>query len=60
MFGKNVGKWLDPTGPDADIVLSSRVRFARNIHNVVFPGRCSPEESEAQFDPDDDDDTSEN
>jgi protein arginine kinase len=29
--------WLDDSGPDADIAISSRIRLARNIANMPFP-----------------------
>lgn len=35
--------WLDCNAPDSDVVLSSRVRLARNIRNVPFPNRAQPE-----------------
>jgi len=47
MFSKNIGKWLEPTGPEADVVLSSRVRLARNIRGLLFPGHASPAELES-------------
>ena len=31
-----VGEWLKGNGPDSDIVVSSRVRLARNIHGFIF------------------------
>ncbi len=37
--------WLDRSGPLDDIVVSSRVRLARNLQNIPFPG--NPSESEA-------------
>jgi len=30
-------KWINSPGPDSDIVISSRVRLARNLSNVPFP-----------------------
>lgn len=33
--------WLTGTGPESDIVLSSRVRLARNLEGKTFPGRAS-------------------
>src|ERR671918_1633161 len=33
-------QWLDAAGDHADIVLSSRVRFARNIEGYAFTGRA--------------------
>ena len=31
--------WINGDGPDNDIVLSSRVRLARNIRGMPFPHR---------------------
>jgi protein arginine kinase len=36
-------EWLMGGGPDAKIVVSSRVRFARNVRGFVFPGRADTE-----------------
>ena len=33
---KQTGEWLKGEGPDADIVISSRVRLARNIKDYPF------------------------
>jgi protein arginine kinase len=41
-------RWLGASGPDSDIVMSSRVRLARNLTDVPFPGRAS-EEQQAQI-----------
>ena len=38
-------KWINSPGPDSDIVISSRVRFARNIRNVPFPHLLSDNEA---------------
>lgn len=46
MFDKTLGRWLDATGPHADIVLSSRIRLARNVAGVNFPGRALPADQE--------------
>lgn len=35
-FLKSTGEWLKGTGPNADIVLSSRVRLARNLDKFPF------------------------
>ncbi|MCA0989474.1 protein arginine kinase [Guptibacillus algicola] len=32
-----VSPWMKDEGPDSDIVMSSRIRFARNLRNYVFP-----------------------
>ncbi len=36
--------WLDATGADADIVVSTRVRLARNVHGHRFTHLCGPPE----------------
>src|SRR5206468_2970080 len=33
-------RWLDASGPHSDIVLSTRVRLARNIEGFAFTGRA--------------------
>lgn len=38
--------WLDASGPDGNIVLSTRVRLARNIADRRFPIRCDAAESD--------------
>lgn len=34
---KQTSEWLKGTGPDSDIVMSSRIRLARNMRDVPFP-----------------------
>jgi protein arginine kinase len=34
-----LGEWLSGTGPDPDVVISSRVRLARNLERFNFPAR---------------------
>lgn len=41
-----VSTWMSEEGPDSDIVLSSRVRLARNIEQFRFPSLSSREEAE--------------
>ncbi|MEO1991835.1 MAG: protein arginine kinase [Pirellulales bacterium] len=41
---ESVGEWLRGTGPDSDIVMSSRVRLARNIAQFPFVGRATEKE----------------
>jgi len=36
-FANTIHSWMDGTGPHADIVISSRVRLARNIAGVPLP-----------------------
>lgn len=42
------GGWFSKPGPEHDIVLSSRVRLARNLAETAFPGKMSDEE-QAEF-----------
>lgn len=35
------GQWLRVPGPDSDVVLSTRVRLARNVEGYAFPSRIS-------------------
>ena len=37
----NTGEWLKGTGPNSNIVMSSRIRLARNLQQVSFPNRAS-------------------
>jgi len=37
----DINEWFDGTGPLADIVISSRIRLARNIAGYKFLSRCS-------------------
>ncbi len=43
---KHTSEWLKGTGPNADIVLSSRIRLARNIEKVPFPHWADKKENE--------------
>jgi protein arginine kinase len=47
-LAEQCGEWLRGTGPEADIVMSSRVRLARNLSNYPFVRRCS-EQDRAQI-----------
>lgn len=46
LIPEKVGAWLLATGPESDVVISSRVRFARNLVDVPFPVRMKPDEEE--------------
>ena len=35
------GEWLRGTGPESDIVVSSRIRLARNLSSFPFTSRAS-------------------
>jgi protein arginine kinase len=48
--GGVVGKWLAATGPEADVVLSTRVRLARNLADVPFTHRAEPRDHERTID----------
>lgn len=50
LIPEKVGAWLSDTGPDGDVVISTRVRFARNIEDVSFPGRMKASEAELVLD----------
>ncbi len=41
-----MSKWMDGSGPEADIVVSSRIRLARNLTAVPFPNRQSKEQAD--------------
>src|SRR5690606_34987189 len=36
------GEWLRGTGPESDIVISSRIRLARNLADFPFMSRATP------------------
>src|SRR3989338_11211681 len=36
------GEWLKGSGPNADIVMSSRIRLARNLAKYPFPNWADP------------------
>jgi protein arginine kinase len=38
------GEWLRGTGPESDIVISSRVRLARNLADFPFISRATPQD----------------
>ena len=37
----HTGEWLKGTGPNSNIVMSSRIRLARNFHKTPFPNKAS-------------------
>jgi protein arginine kinase len=41
---ENASAWIDPKGPFAEIVFSSRIRFARNVQHSKFTLRAKKEE----------------
>ncbi|MCP6683528.1 protein arginine kinase [Bacillus nakamurai] len=40
-----LSSWMKQKGPESDIVLSSRIRLARNFENIRFPARYTNEEA---------------
>ncbi|MFD3450501.1 protein arginine kinase [Microbacteriaceae bacterium 4G12] len=42
-----ISPWMKEDGPDCDIVLSSRIRLARNLQDYIFPTLLSNEEAMA-------------
>jgi protein arginine kinase len=41
-----VSKWMEASGPMAEVVLSSRIRLARNLANVPFPHQMTEAQAE--------------
>ncbi|MDP8266308.1 MAG: protein arginine kinase [Candidatus Aceula meridiana] len=46
----NTGEWLKGTGPQSHIVMSSRIRLARNVSKVPFPSRANKKDLTAVYD----------
>lgn len=44
-LNKAISSWMSQDGPDSDIVLSSRIRLARNFKDYYFPTIYSPEQA---------------
>lgn len=40
---QGLGEWLSGTGPESDIVMSTRIRLARNVIEFPFPARTRDE-----------------
>ncbi|NIP24615.1 MAG: ATP--guanido phosphotransferase [Phycisphaerae bacterium] len=43
-LSSDINEWFSGSGPLADIVISSRIRLARNLEGYKFLNRCSTEE----------------
>lgn len=41
-----LNQWLNRSGSDGDIVVSTRIRLARNLDGIPFPARQNPEDAE--------------
>jgi len=46
---KGVPVWFDRSGPEGDVVVSTRIRLARNLAEYRFPGRASTREKQKIF-----------
>ena len=44
---EHAGQWLLSPGPEHDVVISTRVRLARNLAGQPFPGRASKDQKNA-------------
>ena len=44
MTGEVISQWMKKTGPDSDVVISSRIRLARNLENIRFTNQASDDE----------------
>ncbi|GIP41530.1 protein-arginine kinase [Paenibacillus sp. J31TS4] len=44
--GEALSEWMKDDGPDSDIVISSRIRIARNLRNYPFPMLAVNQQSE--------------
>jgi protein arginine kinase len=43
-LARNSGEWLRGVGPESDIVISSRIRLARNLADFPFISRATPQD----------------
>ena len=43
----NLGEWLRGTGPESDIILSTRIRLARNLADIPFTSRADASQKTA-------------
>ncbi len=48
-LAQQCGIWLAGSGPESDIVISSRIRLARNFSDYPFIRKCSPKDQESIF-----------
>ena len=39
--------WYLTNGPESDVVVSTRIRFARNIKDINFVNKCNNEDLES-------------
>ena len=45
-LAQHTGEWLSGAGPEADIVISSRVRLARNLADYPFMNKATAQDRE--------------
>ena len=45
-ISRQISEWFDGKGPHSDIVISSRIRLARNLAGYEFLPRLTPERQE--------------
>ena len=43
-LARHSGEWLRGAGPESDIVISSRIRLARNLADFPFISRATPQD----------------
>jgi protein arginine kinase len=43
-FNQSLSRWMDGTGSENTVVISSRMRLARNLGDYPFPGRAEPKQ----------------
>ncbi len=48
-FFDKLNDWLTSSGPENEVVISSRVRLARNLENAPFPGHAQAAELKMIF-----------
>lgn len=46
IFSRPVSRWMTGSGPDSDVVISSRVRLARNLAGIPFPHMMDSRQAE--------------
>ena len=39
-------KWFEKNGPEGDVVISTRIRFARNLKSLPFPCKLKQSDKE--------------
>ena len=44
IINRDGSQWMKGAGPEQDVVIGSRIRLARNIRGIPFPGAASHED----------------